>query len=402
MQNLKDSTLAPALDRFSFNLFLEIIRQKPHRNTFISPYGIAMGLSLLANGASGNTRKAIADVLGVGVESLGLLNNHHAAMLKHLKSHGRHMDFRLVNAVWTKQGYEFNADFLAIAKDIYQSEISALDFAAPDVLSTLNNWGKQATQGKISQFMGNVDPNTAMILANALYFRALWLDPFEKIYTKPMPFKRADGSQTEISMMRRKSTYVYLRTETFKAVELLYLPYHVYQDVPAAESPSMLVFLPDEESSLDEFLQNLTYTNWLEWMSSFNRVRGTVGLPRFTCQYETNLNTTLSAMGMGVAFDREQANYSELLVSPTPIYLSNTHHKTYLKVDENGTVAASLFDAAARLAGMTRRRYVKEFEMICDRPFFFVIGDNITGTVLFMGAVYAPEAASKQSTGESL
>jgi serpin B len=175
-------------------------------------------------------------------------------------------------------------------------------------------------------------------------------------------------------MMSQSGSYRVYRGSDFQAVRLPY----------GEKRTAMYVFLPDRSSSLDEFQKRLTAENWNEWMSRFHHMEGSIVLPRFRLEYEKQLNETLMALGMGIAFGRG-ADFSAMC--DTPAYISEVVHKTFVEVNEEGTEAA-----AATAVVMVRSMLMPQetFRMVVDRPFFCAIRDERTGALLFMGSVVEP------------
>jgi serpin B len=177
-------------------------------------------------------------------------------------------------------------------------------------------------------------------------------------------------------MMRQTGeTYRYYRGEAFQAVSLPY---------GKEERMSMDIFLPDRDSSLDALHQQLTAAQWEKWTAQFERRQGMIRLPRFSLEYETQLKDALSALGMGVAFDCNNANFTQMYAPGA--CLSFVKQKTFVEVNEEGTEAA----ASTVVGAVPTSAMPENFVMVVDRPFFFAIRDNETGTVLFMGSVVEP------------
>ena len=178
-------------------------------------------------------------------------------------------------------------------------------------------------------------------------------------------------------MMSQSGTYLYYKGQGFQAVALPY----------GQGSVSMYVFLPDEQSSLDQFEQDLTPEKWDTWMRSFRVAPGDLKLPRFKVEWGSQLNRALSALGMEEAFDG-RANFSQMaeMKSVNQLYISEVRHKSLCEVNEEGTVAAAVTSVGMGVGSAAP----PPFSMKVDRPFFFAIRDNRTGVMLFMGSVRNP------------
>jgi serpin B len=272
----------------------------------------------------------------------------------------------------------FKPVFLQRNKQFFGAEITNLDFNDPSSPSKINSWVKDKTSGKIDKIIDQIDSMAVLYLINAIYFKGAWADEFKKADTKDEPFKTAGADQPNVPMMHRSGSYRYVESEGFQAVSLPY----------GGGRVSMYVFLPSESSSLAEFQRSLTAQNWDQWMSRFVKTPGDLGLPRFKLEFEATLNDSLTSMGMGLAFDADRANFKGIADSSDNISISRVKHKTYCDVNEEGTEAAAV--TSVEMVATSAMRPQKRFRMIVDRPFFFAIRDNETGTLLFMGSVVDP------------
>jgi serpin B len=181
-------------------------------------------------------------------------------------------------------------------------------------------------------------------------------------------------------MMSQSGNFYYYKGKNFQSVGLPY----------GEGSVSMYVFLPDEQTGLDQFEQDLTPENWDQWMKSFGFAPGDLMLPRFKVEWESDLNDALKALGMAEAFDPLRANFSQIgqVTAGNNLYISKVKHKSWCEVNEEGTVAAAATSVTGTLTSLQQPR--EKFVMKVDRPFFFVIRDNRTGVILFMGSVTNP------------
>lgn len=371
-----DPRLIEANTRFGFKLFSQVWQTSNTTNLLISPSSIAMALAMTYNGASGNTQQAMADVLAIQNLTLEELNAANAALRTSLGTADPAVKLAIANSLWGRQDFAFNPDFLQRNQQFYDAEIASLDFASPEATDRINGWVNQNTEGKIPTIIDRIDPQQVLFLINAVYFNGTWTTQFDPAATQERPFTRLDGSQKNHPLMSQSGSYLYRETDQFQAISL-----------PYGEGRfSLYVFLPSPESNLNEFLQILTPENWNRWMSEFARRPGSIRLPKFTFEYDTSLNEVLQALGMAVAFDPNQADFSNL--SDTPTFISDVKHKTFIEVNEEGTEAAATTSVGI---AVTSAPLDPPFEMVVDRPFFCAIRDNQTGSLLFMGAVVDPE-----------
>ena len=368
-----DGTVVAANTEFGFNLFSELAAQNPAENVFISPLSVAMALAMTYNGAAGETQEAMALALRVGELELGELNGANAALLQMLDGLNPDIEINIANSLWARQGVDFSADFLERNREFYRAQVTSLDFADPGAVDTINGWVDESTNGKIDSILDRINPNHVLFLINAIYFNGTWLFPFNEANTTERTFHLDDGSDKQLPMMSQSGKFQYLKGEGFQALKLPYQKPQV----------GMYVFLPDPDSDLDEFLENLTAENWGTWHQQFEEGQGDVMLPRFKLEYEANLNDALTALGMGVAFGGG-ADFSAM--GPGDLFIDSVIHKAVVEVNEVGTEAA-----AVTAVIMAESMAAFKFDFVVDRPFFFALRDDRTGTVLFMGAVYEPQ-----------
>lgn len=374
-----DAKLIEANTGFSFKLFSEILQQDGGKNVFVSPSSVAIALAMTYTGASGDTRKAMAKALELQGMDLPDINQAYADLKTTLETADPEVQLNIANSLWARQGIAFKRDFLQVNREFYDAEITDLDFSDPASVGKINNWVQQKTNGKINQVIDQLQPSDILFLINAIYFKGKWTDEFDKNQTEDRPFYLTDGSQKNHPLMRQWGNYRYYETDQFQAVSLPY----------SQKRLSLYVFLPREDSNLDRFYQQLNAENWQQWMSQFRNRDGSIGLPRFKMEYEIGLNPALTALGMGVAFDPNRADFTAMSdVNPS---INAVKHKTFVEVNEEGTEAAAVTVIGTRSMSAPISSE-SPFEMIVDRPFFCAIRDNRTGTLLFLGSISNPQS----------
>ena len=368
--------LVEANTRFSFKLFSEILKQDGKKNVFVSPSSVAIAISMIHNGAKGETQQAIAKALEMQDMSLSEINQANASLKTSLESSDPNVQLTIANSLWARKGVDFKPEFIQRNQKFYAAEVKSLDFADPSAPGQINGWVKKNTQGKISEIVDRIDADQVMFLINAIYFKGKWMNEFDKSQTTNQPFTLADGRQKQHPMMSQTGEYRYSETQQFQAVSLPY----------GKGRTSLYVFLPKSNSNLAEFQKTLTAENWQTWMKTFGKREGSIKLPRFKMDYEIELKKSLSALGMGIAFDPSKADFSNL--STTSTRIDEVKHKTFVEVNEEGTEAAAVTSVGIRAT--SARVDAMPFSMTVDRPFFCAIRDNKTGTILFMGAINDP------------
>lgn len=372
-----DSRLVDANTKFGFKLFSEVLKQDSNNNIFVSPTSVAIALSMTYNGASGATQEEMAKTLEVQGLSLGAINQANNTLKTTLENPDPDVQLSIANSLWARKGINFKRDFLQQNRDFYGAKVTELDFAKPNAPGIINNWVQENTRGKIDGIVKDIHPDQVLFLINAIYFKGNWTKPFDKSQTVNRPFYLADGSEKQHPMMSQSGKYQYYENNTFQAVSLPY----------GKGRLSFYVFLPKENTSLDDFQQQLSLENWQQWVSQFHRRQGSIQLPRFKFDYEIQLNNSLKALGMENAFDASKADFSNM--TSASVVINEVKHKTFVEVNEEGTEAA----AATSVGMMLTSAQIPEepFQMIVNRPFFCAIRDNQTGTILFMGSIREPK-----------
>jgi serpin B len=370
-----NSQLVSANTRFGLQLFQQLQAQTPAENVFLSPSSVSLVLAMLYNGASGSTQSAMAQALQLNGLGVAELNQANRDLRDVLASADPAVTLSIANSLWAREGIDFEASFLQRNQTFYQAQLAVLDFANPAAANQINGWVKEKTQGKIPQIVDRLNPADVMYLINAIYFKGNWQTRFDPSQTVVQPFQLADGTAKSVPLMTQSGRFKYLETEQVQGVSLPY----------GNGRWSMYFLLPKENQSLAQLTQALTPEQWESWMKGVRTRPGLIQIPRFEIEYETNLRPPLTALGMGVAFDRTQADFSQLSSAST--YISQAKHKTFVEVNEVGTEAAAVTSIGI---SVTSIRPEEPFRFVVDRPFLCAIRDNQTGTVLFLGAILDP------------
>lgn len=372
-----DMTLVEKTNDFGFNLYKNLARE--NENIMISPVSVSLAMAMVYNGANGATREDMARALNVQGLELDRLNKNNLALLYYLTSADPELTVNIANSIWMLEDFKFLEAFVATVKNDYQAEAKKLDFADPKSADVINKWVNDKTRGTIDQIVTPpIDSQTIMFLINAVYFKGSWTSPFETELTSEQAFNLVDGQTVTVPTMYQSGSFDYLKSSGFQALRLPY---------GEDEQMAMVLFLPDQNTSLSEFQNQLNQDNWSNWQAHFEAKAGTLMLPKFTMEYEKSLNQVLAELGMGIAFEPGKADFSGLAAAAADdIYISNVKHKTFIEVDETGTEAAAVTSVEVGTTSMP----AYDFELNFDRPFFYAIEDSETGAIVFMGSVLDP------------
>ena len=357
---------------------LDKIKPDDEGNLFISPTSLWMAIALAYNGADGATKEEIAKVLQVsGMDSMDV-NKANASLMTALDKDSESIRLQIANSIWLNEEYQFQKEYAQRTKNYFNAEIAEIDIKGPDSPKMINEWVRKATNDKIEKMVdGPLDENFVAMLLNAIYFKGDWKFPFDKKVTENREFRLMNGTEKEVPFMKLQEELPYMANNEFQAVKL---PYENGE-------MSMTIVLPNEQKSFDEFQAMLSAEKWEALQSDFKSMRGTLLLPKFKMEYETELNDALKSLGMASAFT-DFADFSKMVEGDASLLISKVKQKTYIDVNEEGTEAAAVTSVQMEA---TSAPVDTPFEMEANRPFFLMITDDETGIVLFIGFVANPE-----------
>ena len=374
-------TLVAANNAFAFDLTAQVASSKPDANLFLSPFSVSSALQMVENGAAGQTKTEMQQVLKTTSFPLDALNASFKELNQQLVSR-KDVILNLANGIWFKQGFHLKPAFIADNKNFFQAELASVDFESPKSAQTINSWAEKQTKGRIKDVVQYpFDPATRVILANAIYFKGKWITPFDKSQTQPRDFHLPAGKAISTPMMVQSRKFSYQETPDFQAVRLFY-----------EGRFQMEVFLPAKKSSPQKLIESFkSGGNWQNKIEpGFNSRQGTLMLPKFKMEYAVRLNEPLESLGMKRAFS---INAEVSGMAEEPLFISEVKQKSYIEVNEEGTEAAAVTEVENVPTGVEMSP-PKPFEMIVDRPFLFVISDTVTSSILFIGIVNDPATGS--------
>ncbi len=288
-------------------------------------------------------------------------------------------ELNVANALWGQKGYGFLEEFLELIKTNYDGQLTELDFAGATEAArkTINAWVESQTRNKIKDLIqrGVLNSMTRLVLTNAIYFKGNWARQFKEENTRDAPFTLAGGEKIDVPMMNQTGRFPYMQTQSFQALEL--------PDVD--DELSMVIFLPKENDGLADFEQSLTAENLSKWLAKLRKQKVIVSVPKFRMTSRFSLASVLKSMGMTDAFVPAAANFSGMN-GRRDLFISAVIHKAYVDVNEEGTEAAAATGVAV---GITAVRPIPVFR--ADHPFLFLIRDNHSGSILFIGRTMNPK-----------
>ncbi|HMO41281.1 MAG TPA: serpin family protein, partial [Saprospiraceae bacterium] len=359
---------------FGFDLFQELHAAEPTDNIFISPMSISTALAMALNGAASQTYTDMQGAMRVSDWEQNRLNAAYRSLLEVVPNLDPKVQLQIANSIWYRDTYVVRQEFLDVNRTFFNSQVSALDFNSPAAKATINKWVNDQTKGLIKDIVNDISPETVMFIINAIYFKGTWRHQFDTKKTNQQPFFLADGTQKNVDMMLLpKVSLPVFSDDRLTAI-----------DLPYGDSIfSMTILLPNEGYSMDALVASLSATNWRVWLDNLSdSPRMTFRMPKFKMEYEQLLNRALTDMGMGIAFAPQQANFTNI-AKDEDLHISAVRHKAFVEIDEKGTEAAAVTSIEFETTSLPP-------EIIVNRPFVFVIRDNKTNSVLFIGKMMQP------------
>ena len=368
---------------FAFDLYR--LLSEGDENLFFSPHSISVALAMAYAGACGDTEREMAAALSFLLPQERLHPAFNALDLAltdpgrvATEETGEAFQFNIVNALWGQDGYQFLPPFLDTLAENYGAGMRLVDFQRDweGAREMINAWVADQTEERITELLpqGIIDAATRLVLTNAIYFKASWLFPFPRENTADGPFRLLDGSTVQTPMMKLDARTLYGEVDGVQAVELPYtgFQYSAYVVVPA-------------EGEFEEFERTLNAEAVEAILDSLGDAQVKLTMPKFEFESSSNLNETLKALGMPLAFNPEKADFSGM-DGTRGLSIADVVHKAFVSVDEEGT------EAAAATAVVMHTSLPPPAELVVDRPFLFLIRHNQTGTILFVGRVLDPTA----------
>ena len=348
---------------FALSFFKNIVATSdPSENILVSPYSAGVALSMVAEGAEGQTRTEFDEALNGSLFKAVDLGNNDTVTVKS------------ANSVWITDNFSVRNRFVGLLEKDFGADVVNLNFADPATVKAINNWCSENTEGKITEIVDRLSPSMVMMLINALYFNAPWADAFLESNTHDGVFHTASGD-IQVPMMAKTDRMNYAE---YQGAQMVELPYE-------GERYAMYVVLPPKGLSLDKMISYVNENLYEQAMSMMTAQKVRLTLPKLKLETEMVLNKTLQHMGVKTAFT-SAANFKGI-AEMGPLVLDQVKQKCYIDVSEKGTEAAAVTSVGVRLTSARPETLVT---MNVDRPYVFFIADRTNGNILFAGRVVRP------------
>lgn len=368
-----------SINRFTFEIY-RYLAAKSRNSIFISPYSISSALSMTYAGAEGKTAGEMERILHLDTE----IHRSMAALINAINSvPGDTATVKTANALWPAISENLLDGYTKKVQRFYEASLMPLDYRVKlkEAQTTINNWVAKETEGKIKDLIadGSLKRDTMLVLTNAVYFKSDWMNKFDPQNSRAMPFYISSSETVPTVMMTKTDKEVMYSKES--DLEIAEIPY-------SNNRFSMVILLPQKGAKLDKIEKNLSNLKFTEWTAFLAPQKVRLTIPKFQTEQSFDLGQTLRGMGMTSAFKAGKADFSGMNGKKN-LYIGAAIHKTFLAVGEEGTEAA-----AATAVIMTKTSFTQDseetIEFKADRPFIYIIKDNQTGAILFIGRYTKP------------
>lgn len=358
---------------FAFSLYNKTMGMN---SRVVSPLSVTYLMSMLANGADGETQQQILATLGwagEGVQqpSLQDINDYSRMLIEKTARLDKAVTVEIANYVAVNKEFKLNSKFQKSVERDYKAGVESLNFTSPSTLKRINDWCNDRTHGMIPSIINEVDPDAVSYLMNAIYFNGTWKDKFSKEETKQEMFRGYTRDIQYVDMMHRHGEYFYADGDGYSAVSIPY----------GNGAFRMTVILPSEGSFLRDVMASMDGGKFQALQRSMEKCNVDLKIPRFTTEVDLPLNDIISALGAPLIFS-PQADFSQF--ARGDFYVSKMFQKAKIEVSEEGTKAAAVTAAIMMMSAM-RPEKKRNVVFHADSPFAYIISENSTGSIYFMG-----------------
>lgn len=391
-ENAASQTAAKGANDFAFRLSAELLTDNGSENFVCSPYSVWLPLAALLNATDEANREALLSALsaeGITVEDINLAASR---MLYDLtkeqeREFGReygeeiHNPLQIANAIFVRKNETLNTKFAQTFMDYYRGQAMTVDFSSQSAVDAVNQWASEHTEGLIDEIIQEFDPQTVAAIANAIYFSDRWQWEFDPAKTTEDVFHSPDGDGTASFMLREGDALTYYEDDRVQAMPLRF-----------KSGGTMYILLP-KDGDASGLLSSMDHAYLEEIQRDSIQATGKLLLPRFKIESGMiPLRDALEALGVPLFDDQTAPLTGGLIEGDLPVWLSSAVQKAMIEVDEKGTTAAAV--TVMEAAGAAMPIPTEPFEMICNKPFVFVLCDytyDAGSQILFTGVVNQPE-----------
>lgn len=374
----KAPMVAEANNQFAFGLYRDLSKSEKNRNIFISPFSISSALAMTYERADHETAAQMRKVLHFP-DAPSIVRQGYRDLEKSINRPNKGYELSTANSLWPQKGYPFLKGYLETVEKNYGGKTEEVDYGTrlsrTDACKKINGWTSGQTKDKIPEIISPEDLTelTRMVLVNAVYFKGSWAKAFQPAKTRKMDFYSQGAGKIQADMMSQESEFPYAQ---FPDLSVLELPYR-------GDGLCMLVVLPKDRNPA-KAEASLSGDAFHRWLAALSPAKIELSLPKFKIHCQYSLTRPLQRLGMPLAFDEQQADFSKM-TGTKGLHITDVIHATLVDVNEAGTEAAG---ATAVIMGAKCASLTPEFT--ADHPFFFFIYDKTQGNILFMGKIDKP------------
>lgn len=371
--------VAAEVNGFGAKLFAARLAEQARGNTIVSPLSLAAALHMVASGARGKTERAFREALGLGTGPTAQAGKALGDFTQGLLREDPKLILRSTSGIWLAHGIEPQPAYVEAQRAAFRARIESRDFSRPETLDEINGWFSEQTQRMIPKMLAELPANSAMVIANALYFKAQWQEPFDAKQTSPGPFRVAGKEAVGVALMHRRGAMLaYRESEAYQAVRLPF----------AGGMFEMVVALPRTGLNGLDWAKGLGRKGWSELLdkAGYEKRAGELGLPRVKLASAGEMRPALERIGLREMFAPD-ADFTGL--AKTRVHPDRVIHRTVLQWDEEGAEAAAA-TAVVGVRAMSPRTGPEPFRMVVDRPFVLALCHVESGTTVLLGFVNDP------------
>ncbi|XP_072326113.1 serpin peptidase inhibitor, clade F (alpha-2 antiplasmin, pigment epithelium derived factor), member 2b isoform X2 [Scyliorhinus torazame] len=365
--------LGNAISKFGLDLFKEVLQETTKPNVVISPLSIALGLAQLSLGSVNETEKQIQKAL-----HFNSLNCSHRTLCSYINNLPRSA-LSMASAIYVRQGFHIKPEFIKQSMKFYKSQPQLLTGVNAKDTDMINSWVQQMTEQKIKTFLNEVPSTILLLLLNAIHFKGMWQVQFDPHATSDDIFYKEDGSYINVAMMQHPKYPISGFHDDDLQIEVARLSFK--------QNMSFIVVKPTVTGKLDHIVSKL---NISQLLAHFFKARPMlVKVPKLNIDFDVELSQALKSLGLGNLFTNPKLSR----ISPEPLFVSSVQHKATMELKEEGV------EAAASTSIAVSRSFL---QYTINRPFFFIIRDDISGIPIFLGTIKDPKPQLQMVPQEKL
>ncbi|MGV8906455.1 MAG: serpin family protein [Acetobacterium sp.] len=390
-KNLSEAVMSDAVTKSirgsnesGYTLMKGLLKSSSEDNLLISPMSLSIALAMVQNGANGQTKEGILTAMQDSGPELNnrfntLLNyfNQLASAKKENGDEAPPITLNIANSFWFKDDITPKQDFVNTLKASYNAEAYQTNFSDPNTLHQINLWVEEKTNHLLTDTLSEINPNTVAYLMNTVYFKGTWINPFDESQTTPKPFNISTSEAVNVAMMHQEHRFNYFEDDSS---QIAGMPYY--------GGSTMYILLP--KGTIETLISESTFEGIATKLERANQNSSPLilDLPKFQYQVSNDLKEPLSVSGMEMAFSSENADFSNMFEAANGnVFISDLFQNATIIVDEQGTEATAV---TAISMDVTSAPSDEPKVFNCNRPFMFVIQENQTGSILFIGVVRKP------------